>query len=442
MKNRRKLVGSFHMAALIVLLAGALPLPASVIGTNTPAPSLTRARIEQLAPAAARPAWLAYLSRSEKQRQADKDFLQDEMRRAGVTVATTPPEGGGRSMPLNQSPEWYASPQARHTADVILSFQTPAGGWSKNMSMSGALRAPGERFAPNNLSRFLSPGDFDTPRDPDWNYVGTIDNNATTTELNFLARVITATGVKDSADYIRGFLRGVNYLLAAQFPNGGWPQVWPLEGSYHDAITYNDDAMTLVMEVMHSVAEGKGDFAFVPQGTRKQAAASFANGLRCVLATQIRVNGRLTVWAQQHDALTLKPVSGRNYEMPAQTASESANILIFLMSDLAHPTPAEARSIRAGVAWLKKVAIHGEQYRRMPNGRGRELVAAPGAPAIWARYYQIGTDKPIFGDRDKTIHDNVSDLSRERQNGYSWYNTTPQSALDLYAQWSSHRESK
>jgi len=55
---------------------------------------------------------------------------------------------------------WYASADARHIADVIVSFQTPAGGWGKNMDMSKETRRPGEAFTPGNLSRFLAPGDF------------------------------------------------------------------------------------------------------------------------------------------------------------------------------------------------------------------------------------------------------------------------------------------
>jgi PelA/Pel-15E family pectate lyase len=54
---------------------------------------------------------------------------------------------------------------------------------------------------------------------------------------------------------------------------------------------------------------------------------------------------------------------------------------------------------------------------------GRKLVAVAGAGPIRARYYQIGADKPIFGDLDKTIHVDANDLSRECRNGYSWYNT-------------------
>ena len=53
-----------------------------------------------------------------------------------------------------------------------------------------------------------------------------------TTEIQFLARVGNHAAV----------LRGLDYTFAAQFPNGGWPQVWPLEGGYHDAITFNDGA--------------------------------------------------------------------------------------------------------------------------------------------------------------------------------------------------------
>ena len=38
-------------------------------------------------------------------------------------------------------------------------------------------------------------------------------------------------------------IKGLNFILAAQYPNGGWPQGYPLEGAYHDDITLNDNAM-------------------------------------------------------------------------------------------------------------------------------------------------------------------------------------------------------
>lgn len=66
---------------------------------------------------------------------------------------------------------------------------------------------------------------------------------------------------------------------------------------------------------------------------------------------------------------------------------------------------------------------------------GRKLAAVAGAGPIWSRYYQIGADRPIFGDRGKTIHVNGNDLSRERRNGCSWFNTEGIAVLAQYETW-------
>jgi PelA/Pel-15E family pectate lyase len=422
-------------------VAAALNAGASVVGTNPPAESLTRERIATL-PSGERSAWLQYLESSIKQRQADKDAFHQEMKNAGIAAPIEPPHSNSaRSMPLNRPPEWYASAEARHVADVIVSFQTPAGGWGKNTDMSRALRTPGVAYTTNNVSRFLAPGDFDTPREPQWSYVGTIDNDATTTQMNFLAKTIASSSGDHQAAYRMAFLRGMEYLFTAQFPNGGWPQVWPLEGGYHDAITFNDDAMTQVMKLMRHAADGQREFSFVPEEIRRRAAESLARGLRCILAAQIVSGGRRTVWAQQHDALTLAPVSARNFEPPAGSSSEGANVLMLLMESLPKPSAEEQASIRAATAWFRKTAIYGQSWERSPEGG--HLVARPGAGPIWARYYQIGTDKPIFADRDKTIHDSVNELSKERRNGYAWYTTDPLTELERFERWNKeHSETK
>jgi PelA/Pel-15E family pectate lyase len=419
--------------ALLVLAVSATCVSAVVVGTNTAAQSITAERIAAL-PVKQQAAWKDYLARSVRQMQADRAALQAELKTAGLAEPLTPPNGyAGRNMPLTKPAEWYGGAEARRVADIIVSFQTPAGGWGKNLNVADHVRRRGENYVSNNLSRYLAPDDFDTPHDPHWYYVGTLDNDATNTELQFLARVITAVDAKDNAPYRASFLRGLEYLFAAQFPNGGWPQVWPLEGGYHDAITFNDSAVTNTIELLAAVAGGKGAFAFVPAKVRKRAESSVARGLTCILAAQIVENGRRTVWGQQHDAFTLRPVAGRNYEPPAQSSSESASMMLFLMS-LPKPSPAMAGAIHAAAAWLQKVAVHGQAYERGPDG-GR-LTPASGGKPIWARYYEIGTDRAIFGDRDKSIHDHVEELSRERRMGYSWYNSAPQEALDRYAQWS------
>jgi PelA/Pel-15E family pectate lyase len=416
-------------------ILAATPVFPAVIGTSEPAESITAARIAKL-PIADRGAWMAYLERSQKQMQIDRTTLAAE-RRAGMPEPPLPKEGfSARTMPLNRDAAWYGTADARHIADVIVSFQTPAGGWSKNLDMSGDVRARGQSYTPDNLSKHPGADDFDTPKDPRWNYVGTLDNDATNTELHFLVLVSGAMSGADGEVYRASFLRGVRYLLAAQFPNGGWPQVWPLEGGYHDAITFNDNAVTESAETLTAVAAGAGGYTFVPAELRRQAAASAGHALQCILAAQVVVKGKQTVWAQQHDALTLVPVAGRNYEPAALSSGESADVLLYLMK-LPHPTPAVIAAVHAGITWLKGAAITGQDWvggRGTPGGR--HLEAKTGAGPIWARYYSIRTGLPVFGDRDKTIHNDVSELSLERRNGYAWYSAGPQTALDGYAAWS------
>ena len=418
--------------ALFALTLSATCASAAVIGHSVAAQSITADRIAALPPAQ-QAAWRDYLARSVRQMQADRAFLEAELQSAGLASALIPPNASAaRSMPLDKPAEWYGSAEARRVAGIIVSFQTPAGGWSKNLNLTDHARRRGESFAANNLSTHLSSGDFDTPHDPKWNYVGTLDNDATTTELRFLAMVAAVAG-NDGEAYRASVLRGLEYLLAAQFPNGGWPQVWPLEGGYHDAITFNDGAVTLTLELLQEVADGKDGFAFLPQSMRARARASVAKGIACILATQIVQPGRRTVWAQQHDALNLQPVAGRNYEPAAQCGSESAALILFLMR-LPQPGPAVVDTVHAAIAWFRKTAVYGKSYQR--GADGRRLTSVDGAGPIWARFSEIGTDRAVFGDRDQSIHDDVNELSAERRDGYSWYNAGPQEALLRYAEWS------
>jgi PelA/Pel-15E family pectate lyase len=421
----------------LLLVAYSATLHANVIGANTVAESLTVERIQRLASAQDRSAWLAYLKHSEEQMRIDRATLAAELK-PGEPAPPQPPEGRGapgEGMSLRHDEAYFGTAQARHIADVIVSFQTPAGGWSKNMSMSGELRRPGQPYAANNLNRFPDPNDFDKPRDPLWNYVGTLDNDSTNTELHFLARVAAHTPGPDGEAYRTSFIKGIRYLLAAQYPNGGFPQVYPLEGGYHDAITFNDNAVSESAETLSDVAEARPGYAFVPAGLRTQAAAAVARALQCILASQIVIGGKKTIWPQQEDALTLQPVSARNYEPGALAAAESADLLDYLMS-LPHPSQELIASIRAGVAWLKGAAIYGYEYS---GGRGveggRQLKPKPGAGPLWARYYSVTTQKPIFGDRDKTLHDDVNEISLERRNGYAWYSAGEQKTIDDFAAW-------
>jgi PelA/Pel-15E family pectate lyase len=421
------------LSFMIATAAAGAPSFATVIGQSVAAQALSADRIAKL-PAKDQAAWTAYLKRSQAQRAADKAALKAEQT-PGVTPPPLPDEShaSGASMPFDKPAEWYASAEARHVADVIVSFQTPAGGWGKNQARNGALRQKGQPYVLNNISKYLAADDFDTPLEPDWNYVGTLDNDATTTELRFLAKVIGQAPGKEGDAYRAAAIKGLNYLLNSQYPNGGWPQVWPLEGGYHDAITYNDNAVALAAEVLRAAGEGKGDYAFVPADLRKRASAAAVAAVQCILDTQVRVNGVRTVWGQQHDPLTLEPVAARNFEPAELSSDESTDLLLYLMEQ-PHPSPAIKEAVRAGVVWIKASALHDVAWGKSDDG-SRKLTASPGAKTIWTRYYSRTTGKPVFGERDKSIHDDVNELSVERRNGYSWFNTSPQKVLDKYDAW-------
>jgi len=401
--------------------------PGAVIGSNQPASPLTAARV------AALPEWKTYLENSVRQRQADQDVLRAEMQARGLKEALAAPQSASPTgTPLDRTGTWYGGAEARRIADCVVSFQTPAGGWGKHTDFTQHVRAPGESFVGDSNSKFIVTNDLDAPAAMNWSYVGTFDNGATTTELRFLAKVISASGTNNGA-WRAAFARGLDYIFAAQFPNGGWPQVWPLQGGYHDAVTFNDDAMLNIVQLLRGVAAGRGEFAFVPPELRARAAASWQHGLDCILAAQITVAGRRTVWGQQHDAITLAPVSARNYEMPSQASGESGTIVLFLMQ-LPEPDARVVAAVQAAAAWFQKTKIEGKAFR-VVGSESRKLVDAPGSGPLWARYYEIGTDRPIFGDRDRSIHDDVNELSRERRKGYGWFKDTGKRVLEHYATW-------
>lgn len=405
-------------AALALCLALAPSLgAAATIGVQVPAPPLTEAHILADAPPAERAAWLDYLHRSQAQMEADKASLAKE--REGMTKIPEPARAGNpNSMPLDKPAAWYAGPEAKAIAANILSFQTPAGGWSKNQNRADPPRVKGESY--------LEGGEGDS-----WSYIGTFDNDATQTELAFLARVQAQYPGRDGDVYRQAFEKGVRYILAAQYPNGAFPQVYPLMGGYHDALTFNDNGFANQATFLRTIAGRAGDYAFVPADLAAAAGRSADKAMAVLLKSQVVVNGKKTVWGQQHDPITLKPVGARNYEMASLAGAESGGLLIFLMQQ-ENPSKEMQAAVHAGIAWLKDHAIYGYEWTTRDPAVGRMLYAKEGAGPLWSRYYSLDTGKPIFGERDQRVFDSIADVGIGRRNGYSWYNTTPKSAIEMY----------
>ena len=310
-----------------------------------------------------------------------------------------------------QTDEWFRSKEGLHIADNVLTWQTPTGSWPKNKDTAS------EPFT----------GDSEDLH-------GTFDNSATTNELRFLARAFRHT---DKPRYRQAFLKGFYHILEAQYPNGGWPQYYPIGKGYHRHITYNDDVMVQNLELLRDVSESS-DYEFLKIEHRTKAKTAVTKGIDCVLRTQIKQDGKLTAWCAQHDEITLKPAWGRSYEPPSTSGAESVDVVRFLMS-IQEPTQEIIAAIEGAVKWFRSVTIQGIRLERFTNTNGQEdkrVVKDPDAAPIWARFYEIDTNRPIFLDRDSVVRYSFSEISQERRTGYAYYGGWATGLItDEYPRW-------
>lgn len=315
---------------------------------------------------------------------------------------------------LKQPKLWYAVDEATRIANQVILYQRDNGGWPKNIDMAAMLRQT-EREKLIKEKRGT-----DT----------TIDNGATTTQLAYLAKVITAKNIESHSI---AFFRGLDFLLFMQYENGGFPQFYPLRDDYSRYVTFNDDAMINALRLLRDVAKRKDDYLFVDEERRLKAEKAVARSIPLILKTQVEVEGKRTVWAAQYDAQTLKPAAARAFEPASLTAGESVGIVRFLMLD-AKPSAEIVDAIESAVEWYRKTKIQGLRWERR-NGKN-VVVRDKNAPPIWPRFYEIGTMKPIFIGRDGVIKYDVMKIEAERRNGYAWYVSEPNELLNEdYPKW-------
>lgn len=402
------------IAALAVLASVSCTVaqaPAAIPSTAAaPDTLLSPGRIATL-PEPARGEWQRYLGDSRRNADHDRGVMNAELRAAGKQTWTPAPAGRGFQVTDEMTDAWFRGDSARRLADIIVSYQTPTGGWSKRMEFIHP-RQPGESWS----------------ADDSWTWIGTLDNGATTEQLVFLAGAVAAHG---DSTHRASFLRGIGYLLAAQQPTGCWPQVYPLMGGYHDAATFNDDATINALRVLRATASGRQ--VWVPDTMQARAAAAVERGIGCIVATQVVVDGRKTVWGAQHDPVGFAPVRARAYEHASLSGRESAAILNFLM-EIPGPSPAVVEAIHGAAAWFRAAAITGWHY--VPRG---DITPRQGAGPLWARFYEIGTNRPIFSDRDGQVRYALSEIGEERRTGYLWYTDEPATSLRRYERWLQRR---
>lgn len=303
----------------------------------------------------------------------------------------------------------------------VLASQLPCGGWSKNIN-------------------FFS----EREEHPDDNLRATIDNDATSTEIRFLFRYIEHNKHRGRHDalserVVEAALRGLRYLLQMQYPNGGFPQYYPRTDHYHAHITFNDNAMVNVLKLLRQVARRDYPFGTVSAELARLCESSFHRGISCILRSQIVRDGRPTVWCQQHHEVTLQPVPARSFELASFTAAESVDIVEFLMS-LDNPSDSVCRAIEGAMDWFQHHSIDSLQRVDFVDSLGRKdyrMVSVPSdvSHRLWARFYTLDTEQPVFCGRDTIPHDRVEDIEHERRTGYAWFVTSPQRLFAKYNKW-------
>ncbi|RZL14331.1 MAG: pectate lyase [Hymenobacter sp.] len=311
------------------------------------------------------------------------------------------------------------------TAEKMLAFQRSIGGWPKAVNdVKVDYRRP------------MSEADLKAARRDAGREDATIDNNATTREITYL---VTAFKTTQNPAYRQAAENGIRYLLKMQQPSGGFPQYYPESNLYRAQITYNDNAMIKALTVLKAVAQKKEDFALVDPALVPQAQKAVDKGVQCILKTQYVQHGKLTVWCAQHDRVTLLPCKARAFELASLSGDESVGITEFLLS-LDQPSPEVRRAITAAVAWFQASKIENMTVADItdpqePKGRDRVMVPQPGS-TLWARFYDLDTNQPIYVGRDGVKHARLADIENERRTGYVYAATWPEKLLNRdYPKW-------
>jgi len=287
-------------------------------------------------------------------------------------------------------------------ADNLLTWQMEHGGWTKNW--------------PHIYER---PWDGKEPRS-EWvaNGVelGTIDNDATIKEILFLAEVYRETGDEKYKDSIE---KGFEFLFQLQYDTGGFAQVYPRRGNYSDYVTFNDEAMINVLEMMDDVVESRYPFDsdVINDSYVKRIKLSIKSGIDYILQAQIKFSdGTLTAWGAQHDPYTFEPQKARAYEHASVSGQESVGIIRFLLS---RPQTDEIKkSVRAALEWLDEVKLENTRY--VSGDPNNVYFVEDSNSTAWYRFYEIDTNRGIFSGRDGVIKYDIMEIEEERRNGYSW----------------------
>jgi hypothetical protein len=245
--------------------------------------------------------------------------------------------------------------------------------------------------------------------------ITTFDDDNTQSAVRFLMAFVKTSSDKLSPEQL-AIREALDYALIkmveAQYPNGAWPQRYdgkprdrskfPVQRAripenyprehpkqnYMSYYTLNDHTQS---DCIRTMLEAHQQF-----GKREYLEAAKKGGDFLILA---QLPAPQSAWAQQYN-FDMEPVWARAFEPPAVCSGESVGAIRILIQ-LHRETGDDKflKPISAAIDWFKRSQLR---------------------PNTWARFYELGSNKPIYGDRDGKIHYRLDEISEERRRGYSW----------------------
>ncbi len=306
---------------------------------------------------------------------------------------------------FTDNPEWYGL--------NITTWQMEHGGWGKGNKE--AYMNPWDGVEPP------SPYTCGMPDCPDGRYLGTLDNNATTSEIRFISMLYNSSSSEENRTIFRDSANlGLDFIFNSQYSSGGWPQVFPERyGAYSNLVTFNDHAMVRTMILLWDIHEKRTPFdSGIFSGINESNLNTALNrGMDFILRSQIRVEGNLTVWCQQHDPESYAPMPGRPYELPAKSGWESAGVAALLLN-WPDRTPEIENATRGAVNWFHENKIDGQVFIHK-SGEIGEFADSEGA-MMWYRFYNISDNQFFMSGRDSVKVYDIRNLTDEMRTSYQW----------------------
>lgn len=240
--------------------------------------------------------------------------------------------------------------------------------------------------------------------------VSSVYNGATTSELKYLAKYITANKPEDSK-YQDAFVKGIKYLLTTQHDNGGW-SMNPGSGSGFNAnIEVGNKAMTEVLTLLSDIAIlNNQDYVFARKAMDvDEIKSAVEKGNDFIVKSQISNNNKKSGWATQYDK-SGNVTMGHTYERESVSSYTTKDVIDYLMT-IHNPSQDIKDAVESAYSWLKDVKIADKEQKvvkdtSMNNGFDVYLVDGSGT---WASnyVYDKATDsyRPLYSDVDPTRAD-------------------------------------